>query len=164
VHMRKPVTLYNTLGRQSFFGFQFFVGLSSFTFLTAPLVWGSSFLCAGHTGFPQWLCWFTLLNLATHFISQWYCALSCARLYPGHKTLYAATAFFYPLYFILHSIASYRALWQLFTRPHFWEKTQHGLAAHHDMTAGEGDAAEPQEVVYTGSVIEILTGKKLRTA
>ena len=37
-------------------------------------------------------------------------------------------AFLYPLYMILHSIASYRALWQLIVKPHFWEKTTHGLA------------------------------------
>ncbi|WP_258934950.1 hypothetical protein [Nesterenkonia pannonica] len=32
-----------------------------------------------------------------------------------------------PLYWVLHSIASYKALWQLLTRPHYWEKTAHGL-------------------------------------
>jgi hypothetical protein len=32
-----------------------------------------------------------------------------------------------PLYWILHSIASYKGLWQLLTRPHYWEKTDHGL-------------------------------------
>jgi hypothetical protein len=33
----------------------------------------------------------------------------------------------YPLYWILHSFTSYRALWQLFRTPHYWEKTTHGL-------------------------------------
>ena len=32
-----------------------------------------------------------------------------------------------PAYWLLHSIASYKALWQLLTRPHYWEKTTHGL-------------------------------------
>jgi hypothetical protein len=26
------------------------------------------------------------------------------------------------------SVAGYRGLWQLFTRPFFWEKTEHGVA------------------------------------
>ncbi len=32
-----------------------------------------------------------------------------------------------PLYWILHSVAAYKGLWQLITRPHYWEKTEHGL-------------------------------------
>jgi cellulose synthase/poly-beta-1,6-N-acetylglucosamine synthase-like glycosyltransferase len=32
-----------------------------------------------------------------------------------------------PVYWALHSVATYRALWQLFRRPHLWEKTPHGL-------------------------------------
>jgi len=30
-----------------------------------------------------------------------------------------------PVYWLLTSLASYRALVQLFTRPHHWEKTPH---------------------------------------
>jgi hypothetical protein len=33
---------------------------------------------------------------------------------------------------VLHSIASYKALWQLIVKPHYWEKTEHGLTAHVD--------------------------------
>ena len=32
-----------------------------------------------------------------------------------------------PLYWLLHSVASYKALWQLIVKPHYWEKTVHGL-------------------------------------
>jgi len=41
-----------------------------------------------------------------------------------------------PVYWILHSIAAYKALWQLVTRPHYWEKTRHGL------TKQKGGAAD----------------------
>jgi hypothetical protein len=34
-----------------------------------------------------------------------------------------------PFYWILHSAASYKALWQLMTRPHYWEKTVHGISS-----------------------------------
>jgi hypothetical protein len=33
-----------------------------------------------------------------------------------------------PLYWFMHSVASYKALWQLFTKPFFWEKTNHGIS------------------------------------
>ena len=32
---------------------------------------------------------------------------------------------FLPFYWLLASLAAYRALFQLFTRPHHWDKTQH---------------------------------------
>ena len=31
-----------------------------------------------------------------------------------------------PAYWVLHSVAAGRALWELLTRPYFWAKTQHG--------------------------------------
>ena len=34
-----------------------------------------------------------------------------------------------PVYWILHSIAAYKALGQLLTNPFYWEKTTHGLAS-----------------------------------
>ncbi len=33
---------------------------------------------------------------------------------------------FLPLYWMMHSVASFRAGWQLLTRPYFWGKTMHG--------------------------------------
>ena len=37
---------------------------------------------------------------------------------------------FNPFYWVLHSIASFKALGQLFTKPYYWEKTTHGLTRH----------------------------------
>jgi glycosyltransferase XagB len=33
-----------------------------------------------------------------------------------------------PIYWLLHSLAAYKAVWQLIIRPHYWEKTEHGLS------------------------------------
>ncbi len=34
-----------------------------------------------------------------------------------------------PLYWFLHSIGGYIALWQLFANPFYWEKTEHGITS-----------------------------------
>ncbi len=34
-----------------------------------------------------------------------------------------------PLYWLFISVAAWRALWQLFTDPHAWEKTQHSQSS-----------------------------------
>jgi len=51
---------------------------------------------------------------------------------------YALTA---PLYWLLGGIASYRALHQLFFRPSYWDKTEHGTS---DAARG-WIAARPEE-------------------
>ena len=134
VHMRHPLTLKKTLGWKGFIGFQFFVGLSTFTFLSAPLVWILSLLWIGamlqlhNIHFPDWLACLTVTNMAFNLLSQWCFTANCLPLYQGKKKRIYTAAFLYPLYMVLHSIASYKALWQLIVKPHFWEKTTHGLA------------------------------------
>jgi hypothetical protein len=50
-----------------------------------------------------------------------------------------------PFYWLLHSAAAYMALWQLFTKPFYWEKTEHGLTSVHSqaMVADIAADAEP---------------------
>jgi hypothetical protein len=43
-----------------------------------------------------------------------------------HLLPYALTN---PLYWCMHSISAYIALWQLITKPFYWEKTDHGLTS-----------------------------------
>ncbi|MDE3059526.1 MAG: glycosyltransferase [Pseudomonadota bacterium] len=144
VHMRHPAGLWRTLGWKGFIGFQFFVGLSGFIFLIAPILWMLSLLWIGqllklHTAaFPAWLGWLTLFNLILNLASHWYLALHSALHYRKLALPIAIAAVFYPFYFLLHSVASYKALWQLLFRPHFWEKTTHGLARQADIAA-EGE-------------------------
>jgi hypothetical protein len=36
-------------------------------------------------------------------------------------------ALLFPAYYALQSYAAWKGLYQLFTKPHYWEKTEHGL-------------------------------------
>ncbi len=75
--------------------------------------------------FPPWILYLSLFNLL------WGNALAIYlnMLAVFKRRLYSLTpyALLNPLYWILHSIAAYKALWQLFTNPFYWEKTLHGL-------------------------------------
>lgn len=130
VHMRSPAQLFYRLGLRGFIGFQFFMGLSTFVFLSAPLMWAICALwaagaipLAAHQG--AWLEWFTLINLGLNLaVSSWLAVLRYEKL--GQPRLWAA-AITYPCYLVLHCIASYKALFQLIVKPHYWEKTMHGL-------------------------------------
>lgn len=147
VHMRHPVRLYRTLGLRGFIGFQFFIGFPSFAFLTAPLIWLLSLLWVGsalewhQVPFPAWLAALTGFNLLVNIVTHWYCSLYCARLYRTGRRHIITAGMLYPLYLVLHSIASYKALWQLFVKPHFWEKTTHGLARNFQQLATRTEAS-----------------------
>ena len=44
-------------------------------------------------------------------------------------------AIFYPVYWLLHSVAAWRALFQVVRDPHKWEKTPHGLTENYESDA-----------------------------
>ena len=64
-----------------------------------------------------------LINFAAAFSRKYY------RLIPF--------AFLNPLYWVLHSIAAYKALWQLMFKPFYWEKTTHGTSAIKNVPVNE---------------------------
>ncbi len=134
VHMRSPITLYKKLGKRAFWGFQFFIGFSSITFLSAPILWFFTILWfflprdISENLLPNWLVFISFINLLLNFATHWMMMIYCVSLREESSPEYKISALFYPFYLILHSIASYKSLHQLIVKPHFWEKTTHGLA------------------------------------
>jgi cellulose synthase/poly-beta-1,6-N-acetylglucosamine synthase-like glycosyltransferase len=133
VHMRRPVQLYKRLGFVGFVGFQMFVGFPPFTALINPLLWftflvsliiGPQHVAALFPPFVLVVALFDLLisnamyvyfNLVAASKRQWFNLVPWGLLAPA--------------YWVLHSVAAYKALGQLITNPHYWEKTQHGTSA-----------------------------------
>jgi len=128
VHMRHPLRLLGSLKIHGFLGFQFFVALSSFSYLTAPLTWLFALLwLTGHAqALPGWLYALSIANLGFYLWLHMLTALHLACRYRQGRPKMLLAAIFYPFYLVLHSIASYLALWQLFTNPYGWNKTSHG--------------------------------------
>lgn len=48
---------------------------------------------------------------------------------PGQQGLLGA-ALLSPLYWVLISIAAWKGIWEVITKPHYWQKTVHGLSDH----------------------------------
>jgi len=82
--------------------------------------------------FPVWLLWICLINFIIGNSVMVY--LSMMGPYKRGTFNLILWAVLNPIYWILHSIASYKGLWQLLTKPHYWEKTEHGLT-----TQGAGE-------------------------
>ena len=134
VHTRRPLHLIRNTGWLGFLGFVFFIGGTVLSGLLNPLFWllYTVWLVMASNGleavFPQYLLLISLSNLlvgngAFIFLSM------IAPLRRGWLSLipYSLTAF---AYWLLISIAAYKALWQLARHPFYWEKTRHGVSKH----------------------------------
>ncbi len=134
VHTRRPLHLIRKTGVLGFLGFVFFIGGTVLSGLLNPLfwllylVWLLMAIGGFEAVFPQFLLLISLGNLllgngAFIFLSM------IAPMRRGWLSLipYSLTA---SAYWILISIAAYKALWQLVRNPFYWEKTRHGVSTH----------------------------------
>jgi cellulose synthase/poly-beta-1,6-N-acetylglucosamine synthase-like glycosyltransferase len=132
VHTRRPAHMLRTTGLLGFLGFVFFIGGTVLSGILNPIVWVLYLLWLVQSTtdsdplFPQILQFLSLFNLlmgngAFIFLSM-IAPIRRGWLYLIPLSLTAVA------YWVLMSIAAYRALWQLVTRPFYWGKTQHGLS------------------------------------
>lgn len=122
-HMRDPALLYRELGLRRFIGFQVMFAGSFFHALFAPILWTLWLLPLGLL--PTAAIW-SLASfgiLAEVFL---FCCNLAGLRKTGHKInpLWLFTMMFY---YLLASLAAYKALWEMLLRPFYWDKTSHGL-------------------------------------
>lgn len=132
VHMRHPIQLWRSLGPVGFLGFQFFVGGPPFTMLLNPIMWAISVLvfALGRNEygwlFPEPFGSMALFNLFVGNSLLVYFGVVAALKRRYFELV--AVGLMTPFYWVLHSIAAYKAFGQLIRNPHFWEKTEHGTS------------------------------------
>lgn len=132
VHMRHPIRLWRSIGTTGFFAFHFFIGAPPFTMLLAPILWAITltiwFTNAFDLGwlFPEPFGTMALFNLVIGNLFLVYFGV-VAALKRRYFDL-VLVGILLPAYWVLHSIASYKAFWQLCVNPHYWEKTEHGTS------------------------------------
>jgi cellulose synthase/poly-beta-1,6-N-acetylglucosamine synthase-like glycosyltransferase len=128
VYSRDPRALKQRLSRSGYYGFQFFVGAPALTFIMAPFFWLaciSALLGVWHEALPVGLVLLCNFSLLFGVFSHWHYARVTVRN-EGWANMHRAIAIF-PLYWLLHSLASFMALWQLLRKPFYWAKTTHGI-------------------------------------
>jgi cellulose synthase/poly-beta-1,6-N-acetylglucosamine synthase-like glycosyltransferase len=132
VHLRHPVRLMRTIGVRQTAAFALLIGGTPLSFLFTPplyalLVWSLVSSPEAITDYmPGWVLWASLVNLLVGNLLMVYVAMMGA--FRRRRYNLALWSLLNPLYWLLHSLAAYKALWQLIRRPHYWEKTVHGLS------------------------------------
>ena len=132
VHLRAPVKFAAAVGLLPFLGFVIFVLGAVMTSLLAPVFWILSIIL-GITGSEALLGPYGAAVVGTSYVSliagngmlTLLAMLAPLKRRWLHLAPYGAGVF---LYWLLISAAAYKALWQLRTCPHHWEKTEHGFA------------------------------------
>ena len=132
VHMRHPVKLWKKLGWKGFLGFSFFIGATPLTFLVYPFLLGIFIsylifdLSSIKTLFPDWVLFVSIFNLMVGNILMIYINMMAVFKRRFYELILFSIA--NPVYWLMHSIAAFKGLYQLIVKPFYWEKTDHGLS------------------------------------
>lgn len=135
VHMRAPRALLRELGLRGFLAFHIMIGGTILSALVHPWFYGlvavelggSQFLALPRSvlGVPFWAV--SLFSLVAGYGAAMALGLFALRRRGLHRLVWQVPLM--PLYWLLISVAAYRALFQFAVAPFKWEKTDHGAAA-----------------------------------
>jgi cellulose synthase/poly-beta-1,6-N-acetylglucosamine synthase-like glycosyltransferase len=126
VHMRHPLRLLRRAGLGGFLAFQLFLGGGVIFALANPLLW-AAFLGSALFGWRVWQGFGHVPGaslLANNLLLTYLAMISPGRRGRADLAPWGLTVI---VYWAMVSLAGYRALGQLVTRPFFWEKTTHGV-------------------------------------
>jgi cellulose synthase/poly-beta-1,6-N-acetylglucosamine synthase-like glycosyltransferase len=130
VHMREPMTLARQLGFGSFVIAQImFAGMAA-SALFHPFLVVTAFLLAFELSadgtMSTWrsnMLIFDVITIACGYIS--FLLLGWQTLAKAERRNFWRIVLYTPVYWMMISLAAWRAVWQLWSRPHHWEKTPH---------------------------------------
>jgi glycosyltransferase XagB len=129
--MRHPIRLARRMGMKPYVAFHLFFGANTICLLVNPIYWVLMVVWfSAHAGwipliFPNFVFYMATFGL---LVGNGACILSLVsgsvarRHYSDVKW-----AFLVPAYWVVMSVAAYKALGQLLRKPTYWEKTEHGV-------------------------------------
>lgn len=133
VHNRHPLKTIKAIGFWPWLSYNLLIGGTPATFLLNPIMWGL-FICSlflpvlGHISMPASLLYLSALNL---FVGNALVILIAMRgVFPRKNYDLLSYAILSPIYWMLQSVGAYKGLWQLLTKPFYWEKTTHGVSKY----------------------------------
>jgi cellulose synthase/poly-beta-1,6-N-acetylglucosamine synthase-like glycosyltransferase len=133
-HMRRPFKLLRILGPFGFLSFQLFIGgtiLSNFCNIIVWIIFAVTLTlgpAATNFMFPSpiiEMAWFNFIVGSLIVIILNILGILRRKMYS--LLLFSLTS---PIYWLLMSLANYRAIWHLIVKPSHWEKTTHGTSGY----------------------------------
>jgi glycosyltransferase XagB len=138
VHMRRPKQFTDAGKHYHLFAFQFIVGGKILSMFINPLMWCVTVAYFAfrpilgefiESFFPSMILYVGVFSfVAGNFLYLYYYMVACAKR--GHYDL-IKYVFFVPFYWLMMSFASWRAVYEMVVKPHYWAKTLHGVHLTH---------------------------------
>lgn len=75
---------------------------------------------------PMWVWGMVAAGLLAGVVVHW--LLAMAVMITFRQWYMLPYTFLHPFYWLLHTVASYKAIWELIYIPHYWEKTAHHVS------------------------------------
>lgn len=150
VHMRSPWQLWRELGPRQFLAFQLTLGFAGLTGLLNPIFWALTvvYLVDGPARisslFPSAILYLGVASMLFGNLLMVYSMMAGCMDRGLHAAMRSMLAI--PLYWVLISVASYKALLQLLrpSKRHYWELTEHGLVTEQGSGTAHAQAAAAQ--------------------
>lgn len=130
VYNRHPIKMVKKLGLKNWLSFQMLITGTPVTFLINPILWITSIIWLTGNDISLTLPIVNLIGTIT-FIAGNLILILLNFMAVFSRKYYKLIPYtlLNPLYWVLHSIAAYKALWQFIFKPFYWEKTIHGLSS-----------------------------------
>jgi cellulose synthase/poly-beta-1,6-N-acetylglucosamine synthase-like glycosyltransferase len=149
VHMRTPRRLWRELGASGFLAFQVVIGGLILSALVQPLfyglllwdLWDGALWTRAESQAGLLIAGLAAINIVVGYGSA--IALAGLVRWRRRRRLPAGLLLTLPLYWLLISVAAYRALWQLAVAPSLWEKTPHTARPTAEARATTGPRGRP---------------------
>ncbi len=145
VHMRNPSSFFNNTKEPHFIIFQFVIGGKILSLFINPLMW---MITASYFLFRPWLgeiieslyitpvFYMGVFSLIVgNFLYVYYYMIGCAKREQEELIPYILLV---PFYWLAMSVASWKALYEIIYKPHYWSKTRHGLHLKNMQPAQKG--------------------------
>lgn len=148
VHMRQPSSFFTETKEPHFFTFQFVIGGKILALFINPLMWlitASYFLFRPYIGdtieslYINPIFYMGVFSLIVgNFLYLYYYMIGCAKREQEELIPYVVLI---PFYWLAMSVASWKALYEVIYKPHYWSKTKHGLHLQKQQAAASSGAA-----------------------
>jgi hypothetical protein len=169
VYTRNPLRFMRSVGLKDGLGFALLVGGTPVTFLFTLPAWGLfvAWLVIGlplDDRYPGTVLDVGLANLILgNVLMVAVNALGVTRRRNYDLLVFALAN---PVYWMLHSVAAYKAAWQLIKNPFYWEKTDHGLAGEDEPEVVETEIAAKRAIApvpAAGTIMQADSVGSIRT-
>ncbi|MFZ1721805.1 MAG: glycosyltransferase, partial [Microgenomates group bacterium] len=163
VHMRNPREFLHKWNEPHVLTFQLVVGGKVMSMFINPIMWATTILYFAFRAtlgpiiepfFPAAVFYMALTCLVFgNFLYMYYYMIGCAKR--GHDEI-IKYVFLVPFYWLMMSVAAWKAVWSLIVAPHYWAKTKHGFHLDNEKALAHASGVVGRSITEYGVTQDVV--------